>query len=83
MISVAVCILITTGQPDTVSPTVSRKDEVELVPVLGPRVSPGHSVVKLSVGEGVGDAMTMKTAELQQTLSILVRLPDSKLTQAE
>ena len=64
MISVAVCIVITAGQLDTASPTVSRKYEVELVPVLGPRMSPGHCVVKLSV-RGVGNAVTVKTAELQ------------------
>ena len=40
MISVVVCTLVTTGQLDTASPTVSRRDEVELVPVLGPGVSP-------------------------------------------
>ena len=40
-------------------------EEVQLVPVLGSGVSPGHSVMRFSGEEGVGDAQTMESAEFK------------------
>ena len=50
----------------------SGEDQAELMPVFGSRVSPGDSMLRLCVEEGVTDAQPMMTAELQQELAILV-----------
>ena len=48
-------------------------DEVELVPVAGPWVSPGDFVPVLTREVGVGDAEAVMAAEFEQSLSVLVQ----------
>ena len=46
-----------------------------MVPVLGSGVSPGHSVLRLGLEVGVGDAEVVVAAELEEALPILVIFP--------
>ena len=57
-------------------------DKVQLVPVLGSGVSPGHSVLRFGGEEGVGDAQIMESAEFKQPLSVLLKLAYSEVSYA-
>ena len=50
------------------------------MPVLGSGLSPGHSVLRLGLEVGVGDAQVVVAAELEEALSILVHLPNAVVT---
>ena len=60
----------------------SGENQVKLVPMLRPRMSPGDSVMGPGVEESVADTEIVMTAELQQPLTIFVHLPQSEVTKA-
>ena len=56
---------LSVGQSSKAFSMVSARRSRGLVPVLGSGVSPGHSVLRFSGEEGVGDAQTMESAEFK------------------
>ena len=47
MVSVAVSAVVTAGTEDTVEKGTLSDNEIQLVPVVGSRVMPGYSAVRL------------------------------------
>lgn len=54
-------------------------DEVKLVPVLGPWISPCHYVLGLGVEENVGHVEAVLTAKPEEMLAILIHHSWSEL----
>ena len=65
VVRVAVGTVVGASDEHVVEQGPPGDDEVQLVPVLGSGVSPGHSVLRFSGEEGVGDAQTMESAEFK------------------
>ena len=63
VVSVAIGALVAASYLDTGKFDTFGEDQVELLPVFGSWVSPGDSMLRLCVEEGVTDAQTMMTAE--------------------
>ena len=57
---------------------VSSEDQIELMPVLQSWMSPGNSVLKFNIKEGVAATKSVVTAKLQQVLAIFVHLLNAK-----
>ena len=64
VVSVTIGDLVAAGYLDAGEVDTSAEDQVELMPVFGSRVSPGDSMLRLCVADGVTDAQPMMTAEL-------------------
>ena len=56
-------------------------DEVKLVPVAGPGMSPRHFVQLLAFEVAVGDAEAVVAAEFQQSLTCLVQLANTEVAE--
>ena len=59
MVSVAVGTLVAASELDARQIVTSDEDQVKLMPVNRTRVSPGDSVLRFRVEEGVSDAQLM------------------------
>ena len=82
MVRVTIGALVAARYLDAGEVDTSGEDQVELMPVFGSRLSPGDSMLRLCVEEGVTDAQPMMTAERQQALAILLHFSSAELTQA-
>ena len=80
MVCIAVSALVATGESDTRKARTPSEDQIELVPVFGPGVSPRDTMLKLGVKIGVCDAEIMVAAELKQALSVFIRASNTKVT---
>lgn len=64
MVSVTVSTVKAAGDEDAVEGCSPGYDEVQLTPVVRPRTSPGHFVMRLGLEVAVGDAQSMVATEL-------------------
>ena len=82
MVRVTVSAVIASCLEDTAEVHSPSDDEVKLVPVVGPRVSPRRIVQLLTLKVGVGDAEAVVTAEFKQPLPVLIHPADAKVADA-
>ena len=64
VVSITISALVAVTYLDAGKADTSGEDQVALMPVFRSRVSPGDSMLRLCVEEGVTDAQPMMTAEL-------------------
>ena len=64
VVSVTISGLVAASYLDAGKVNTSGEDQVELMPVFGSRVSPGDSMLRLCVADGVTDSQPVMTAEL-------------------
>ena len=57
-------------------------DEVQLVPVPGPGMSPRHSVVGLGGEEGVSDCEVEEGTKFKEALAVLIELSHTEVAKA-
>ena len=64
VVNVTIGALVAASDLDAGKVDTSGEDQVKLMPVFGSQVSPGDSMLRLCIEEGVTDAKPMMTAEL-------------------
>ncbi len=57
------------------------QDQVQLVPVLGSEVAPGDLVLDLVLKECIGDGQFVEGAQLEEPLTILIRLHNTTVSE--
>ena len=82
MVLVTVSVVIASCVENTAEVCSPSNDEVKLVPVAGPRVSPRHFVQLLTLKVAVGDAEVVVTAEFEQPLPVLIHPADNEVAEA-
>ena len=82
VVRVAVSGVIAFCVEDTAEVRSPSDDEVYLMPVAGPRVSPRHFVQLLTLKVAVLDAEAVVTAEFEQPLPILIHPADPEVAKA-
>ena len=82
MVHVTVCAVVTSREKDSAEVRSPGDDEVWLVPVAGPGVSPRHLLLLFTREESVCDAEAVVTTKFQQPLTVLIHPADAEVAEA-
>ena len=83
MIHVTVCAVVASRVKDAAEVRSPGDDEVKLVPVAGPGMSPRYFVQLLALELAVGNAEAMVAAEVQQSLTVFVQLANTEVAETD
>ena len=79
MVCIALSAVVCSGCKDMFQVPSFCYDEVELVPVLGPLIHPGHSVATFGAEVSIGDTELMIGTQFQKLLTVLITFSDTKV----